>query len=64
MGDRDFDELGVRRMLSVASGFHPDVAPDRWVIETRHRRGPWEVVVEPDLDTQLLVVITAYPVES
>jgi len=24
---------------------------------------PWEVIVEPDSDVQLVVVITAYPVE-
>ena len=50
-------------MLSVASGFHADVIPDRWIIETKHRRRLWEIVVEPDPDAQLLVVITAYPVE-
>ena len=63
MASRDFNEIEIRRMLSVASGFRPDVVPDRWLIATRHRRKPWEVVVEPDPDDQLLVVITAYPVE-
>ena len=51
-------------MLAVASRLRPDVVPDRWIVETRHRLAPWEVIVEPDPDGQLLVVITAYPIES
>jgi len=64
MADRDFSELDVRRMLSIASDLRQDIVPERWVIETRHGRKPWEVIVEPDADAQLLIVITAYPVES
>jgi len=63
MADRNFSEIVVRRMLSVASALRQDVVPGRWIVETRHRRKPWEVIVEPDSDIQLLVVITAYPVE-
>ena len=63
MADRDFNELAIRRMLSVATGFRPDAVPDRWIIATRHRRAPWEVIVEPDATGHLLVVVTAYPVE-
>jgi hypothetical protein len=51
-------------MLTVASGFRPDAVSGRWIIATRHRRKPWEVIVEPDPSTQLLVVITAYTIES
>jgi hypothetical protein len=63
MEDRDFNELDIRQMLSTASGLRQDIVPDRWVIETTHSRKPWEVIVEPDRDTQLLVVITAYSAE-
>lgn len=63
MADRDFGELDVRRMLSIAADLRRDIVPGRWVIETRHGRKPWEVIVEPDADAQLLIVITAYPVE-
>jgi hypothetical protein len=62
MPDREFNEIGLRSMLEIASGFRRDVHPNRWIIETRFRRNAWEVVVEPDPITQLLVVITAYPV--
>jgi hypothetical protein len=62
MGDRRFTELDLRRMLERASGYRVDVVEGRWVIETRHRRKAWEVIVEPDWERQLLVVVTAYPV--
>jgi hypothetical protein len=64
MADRAFNEVEVRRMLSVTTGLRPDVVPGRWIVGTRHRRAAWEVIVEPDLDAQLVVVITAYPVAS
>jgi hypothetical protein len=64
MSDRRFTEVDLRRMLAVATGHRLDIVEGRWVIETRHRRGPWEVVVEPDEELRLLVVITAYPVEE
>ena len=63
MEDRQFSEFDVRQMLSAASDLRQDIVPDRWVIETRHRRSSWEVIVEPDPEAQLLIVITAYPIE-
>jgi len=62
MDDRRFTEIDLRRMLQRASGHHEDVVDGRWVIETRHRGKAWEVIVEPDQERQLLVVLTAYPV--
>ncbi len=62
MDDRRFTEIDLRRMLARASGYHEDVVDGRWVIETKHRSKAWEVIVEPDLPRQLLVVVTAYPV--
>ena len=63
MGDRRFTEVDVRRMLHVATRLRRDIEPGRWVAVTRHRRARWEVIVEPDADAQMLVVITAYPAE-
>lgn len=62
MGDRRFTEVDLRRMLERAACHREDVVEARWVIETRHRRQAWEVIVEPDWTRQLLVVVTAYPV--
>ncbi len=64
MEDRDFSEVDLRGMLELAVAFRSDVVEGRWVIATRFRQQPWEVIVEPDpLDT-LLVVITAYKVDA
>jgi len=64
MSDRDFNEVDLRAMLQVAGRYRRDVVLGRWVIETRHKRRPWEVVVEPDGRLELLVVITAYPADT
>ena len=63
MVDRDFDEVGLRAMLERAESFRPDIVDGRFVVETRHRARDWEVIVEPDEDDALLVIVTAYPVE-
>lgn len=60
MDDRRFTELDLRRMLERASGYREEVVEGRLVIETTHRRKPWEVIVEPDAERQLLVIVTAY----
>jgi hypothetical protein len=64
MLDRRFNEVDLRRMLEHASGYRADVVEGHWVIETRHTRKDWEVIVEPDNEQALLVVVTAYPVEE
>jgi hypothetical protein len=62
MEDRRFNEVDLRVMFERARSHRRDVVEGRWVIETRHRRHPWEVIVEPDMENKLLVVVTAYPV--
>jgi hypothetical protein len=61
MVDRDFTEVDLRHMLHYAGSFREDVVEGRWVLETRHGKQNWEVVVEPEPDDQLLIIITAYP---
>jgi hypothetical protein len=51
-------------MLEQATAIHEDDEPGRWRIDTTRDRQPWEVVVEPQLDERVLLVITAYRVES
>lgn len=62
MTDRRFTEIDLRRMLERAPGHRKDVVEGRRVIATRHRARAWEVIVKPDRERQLLVVITAYAV--
>lgn len=64
MVDREFTEVDLRRMLQHAKGLRRDVVPDRWVVLARHRRRSWHVIVEPDFEGELLVVVTAYPESS
>src|SRR2546428_12378323 len=61
MGDRRFTEIDLRRMLQQATGYREDVVEGRWVIETRHRRKAWEVIVEPDRERRLVGVAPPSP---
>jgi hypothetical protein len=61
MVDRSFSEVDLRSMFAHARGYRPDVLEGRWVILAHHRKGPWEIIVEPDYDSRRLVVVTAYP---
>ncbi len=64
MEDRAFNEINPRRMLEHASGHRADILEGRFVIEVQHAGRSWEVIVEPDEIRQLLVVITAYPLDQ
>ena len=50
-------------MLDSAIEFVPARRPGRWLIYTRHAGHSWRVVVEPDLDDKILMIVTAYPEE-
>ena len=60
MVDRGFTEVDLRAMLEQASGVRRDVVDGRWVVETQHDSQDWAVILEPDDEDQLVVVITAY----
>jgi hypothetical protein len=64
MEERGFTEIDLRRMLGNAVALVRDIEAGRWVISTRRRRSEWEVIVEPDPDRAVLVVITAYATEK
>ena len=64
MEDRRFSEVDLRTMLVRARAYRRDVVEGRWIIETRHAGQAWEVIVEPALEAELLVVVTAYAVWS
>ena len=49
-------------MLERARGYRADAVLGRWIIETTHANGRWEVVVEPDAVSQATIVVTAYEV--
>lgn len=62
MVDRQFNEVDLRTMLQRARSLRRGVVEYRWIIETRHRGRVWEIIVEPDSDEKLLVIVTAYEV--
>ena len=64
MLDRRFTEVDLRGMMEHAGGYRADVVDGRWVMETRHNKKDWEVIVEPDNEQKLLVAVTAYPTEE
>lgn len=49
-------------MLEAAERYRDDFVEGRWIIEARHRRKEWEIIVEPDRAARLLVVVTGYAV--
>lgn len=63
MVDRGFSEIELRSMMELARELREGEEPGRWVVETSHESGPWQVIVQPDPADRLLVVITAFPVE-
>ena len=51
-------------MLERATGFEPAVVEGRFMIHARHAQRPWDVIVEPDVEVRLLVVVTVYEVSE
>ena len=64
MEQRDVTEVDVRAMLERATGYEPSVVEGRFMIHVAHRQRPWIVIVEPDVDAKLLVVVTPYEVSQ
>ena len=54
----------VRAMLERATAFEPSVVEGRFMIRVARDSRPWIVIVEPDNDASLLVVVTAYEVSE
>jgi len=51
-------------MLERATGFERSVVEGRFMIHVARNNGPWIVIVEPDTDASVLVVVTAYEVSE
>ncbi|HEX3346144.1 MAG TPA: DUF4258 domain-containing protein [Polyangiaceae bacterium] len=64
MFDRDFTEVDLRTMLQRARSVSPSAVESRFMVDVRHRRRPWVVIVEPDRARRRVLVITAYAKES
>jgi hypothetical protein len=64
MEQRGVTEVEVRAMLKRAARFDPSVVEGRFMIHARRGRRPWVVIVEPDPQAHLLVVVTVYEVSE
>jgi hypothetical protein len=52
----------IYAMLERATDYRDNHEQGRFVLTTTHAGGDWEIIVEPEFDTQLLIVVTAYTV--
>ena len=64
MEQRGVTEVDVRAMLERATAFEPSVVEGRFMIRVARDTRPWIVIVEPDIDASLLVVVTTYEVSE
>jgi hypothetical protein len=64
MEQRGVTEVDVRAMLERATGYEPSIVEGRFMIHVAHRQRPWIVIVEPDVEAKLLVVVTPYEVSQ
>ena len=48
----------VRSSLATQTGYEPSVVAGRYMIHALHKHRQWIVIVEPDVDAKLLVVVT------
>ena len=64
MEQRGVTEVEVRAMLERAIRFEASVVEGRFMIHTKRGQGSWVVIVEPDADVRLLVVVTVCEVSQ
>ena len=64
MEQRGVTEVDVPAMLERAIAFEPSVVEGRFMIPATHQNRPWIVIVEPDADASVLVVVTVYEVSE
>lgn len=64
---RRSDQAGVLDGLVAGrprTVFRPSIVEGRFLVEVSQEGGPWIVVVEPDADGLVLVVVTVYEVSE
>jgi hypothetical protein len=64
MIQRNFTEIMLREMLSNVHTYEKDIEEHRYKINVTFKNRKWEIIVEPDLEEELLVIITAYILEE
>jgi hypothetical protein len=65
MVQRNFTEIDIRTMLENAIQIKQDHNQHgRWIIVSKLDKVMWEIIVEPDIEEQLIILITAFPIEE
>jgi hypothetical protein len=64
MEQRGVTEMEVRAMLERATGFGASIVEGRFMIHTQRGQSAWVVIVEPDAEARLMVVVTVYGVSQ
>lgn len=64
MIQRFFTEIELREMLERVTSLHPDKEIGRYVAVSTLHSANWEIILEPDFDEKLIVVVSAYPGED
>ena len=59
--DRGFSLPALRAMLRGVVLIRRGAQPGRWTATCSRGSRPWRLVLEPDLQRRVLVVVTAYP---
>ena len=60
MEERGVSEVEVRTMLKRRTSVEAKAAEGRFTVRASHKSSSWVVIVEPDLDATMLVVVTVY----
>ena len=51
-------------MLHSAKSYKKDIEEGRFKIKSNFKTNEWEIIVEPDYQEKILVLVTAYSVEE
>ncbi len=64
MQERGLGEVELRTLLHDAEDVRPSCMPGRFLITSSAGKDTWRIVVEPDELEGILIVVTAYGVQS
>jgi len=57
---RGFNETDLRGMLVTPLAIQSDTCPGRFIVHCRWFDRRWDVIVEPDAASRVVIVVTAY----
>ena len=61
MEERGLSEIALRRLLDIAQRIKHGRVPGRFEVTGRFHDRTWTVVLEPDFEREVIVVVTVFP---